>query len=78
MAMPGSAPRPRSPSPKAEPMFKIKCDVHPWMGAYVAVMDHPYFDVTGKDGKFEIERPPGRAPTRSRPGTRSSRPRPPR
>jgi hypothetical protein len=24
------------------------------MGAYVAVLDHPYFDVTEKDGKFTI------------------------
>jgi plastocyanin len=39
---------------KPEFMFKIKCDVHPWMGAYVAVMEHPYFTVTGDDGKFKI------------------------
>ncbi len=39
---------------KAEDIFKIKCDVHPWMGAYIAVMTHPFFDVTGTDGKFEI------------------------
>lgn len=37
-----------------EEPFLIKCDVHPWMGAYVAVMSHPYFNVTGKDGKFEL------------------------
>ena len=40
---------------KPEPLFKVKCDVHPWMGAYVAVMEHPYFAVTGKDGKFSIK-----------------------
>lgn len=39
---------------KVESMFKIKCDVHPWMGAYVGVMSHPYFDVTETDGKFKI------------------------
>jgi plastocyanin len=39
---------------KPEPMFKIKCDVHPWMASYAAVMSHPYFDVTAKDGKFSI------------------------
>ena len=38
----------------AEPMFRIKCDVHPWMGGYVAVMDHPFFDVTKADGNFNI------------------------
>ena len=34
--------------------FKIKCDVHPWMGAYVQVMDHPFYAVTNGDGSFEI------------------------
>jgi len=40
---------------KKEFMFPIKCDVHPWMGAWCAVMSHPFFDTTGKDGKFTIE-----------------------
>jgi plastocyanin len=40
---------------KPEAMFPIKCDVHPWMGAYIAVMSHPYFSTTGKDGKFTIK-----------------------
>ncbi len=40
---------------KAEPMFPIKCDVHPWMGAWVAVMPNPFYAVTGADGKFEIK-----------------------
>ena len=39
---------------KEEFMFTVKCDVHPWMNAYVAVLDHSYFAVTGKDGVFEI------------------------
>ncbi len=39
---------------KPEMMINFKCDVHPWMGAYVAVMPHPYFNVTQKDGKFSI------------------------
>ncbi|MDE0025861.1 MAG: carboxypeptidase regulatory-like domain-containing protein [Spirochaetaceae bacterium] len=40
---------------KAEPTpFAIKCDVHPWMNAWAAVFDHPYFAVTGEDGKFTI------------------------
>lgn len=37
-----------------EEKFKIKCDVHPWMSAYAAVMSNPFYDVTGKDGKFTI------------------------
>jgi len=40
---------------KEESMFKIKCDVHPWMNAWVGVMAHPYFAVSGKDGKFKID-----------------------
>ena len=39
---------------KSEMMFPIKCDVHPWMKCYVAVVNHPFFDVTGEDGTFEI------------------------
>lgn len=38
----------------AEPMFPIKCDVHPWMEGFVAVLEHPFFNVTGKDGVYEI------------------------
>ncbi len=40
---------------KSEPIpFRVKCDVHPWMLSYVAVMDHPFFAVTGLDGKFTL------------------------
>jgi plastocyanin len=49
---------------KVEPMktaerFKVKCDVHPWMGAHVAVFEHPYFAVSKEDGTFKI---PGNLP----------------
>jgi plastocyanin len=40
--------------PKPENVFNIKCDVHPWMSAYIAVYTHPFFSVTGTDGKFTI------------------------
>jgi len=40
--------------------FPVRCDVHPWMKAYVQVFDSPYFAVTAKDGSFEIcNVPPG-------------------
>ncbi|MEM7102253.1 MAG: carboxypeptidase regulatory-like domain-containing protein [Bacteroidota bacterium] len=39
---------------KPEPVFKVKCDVHPWMTGYVAVMTHPYFAVTDETGHFRI------------------------
>jgi hypothetical protein len=45
----------------AEDFLKFKCDVHPWMFAYATVVDHPYFAVTGADGKFKIANvPPGK------------------
>src|SRR5580765_4290711 len=40
--------------PKAETMFNIKCDVHPWMSAYLGVFTHPFFSTTSTDGKFTI------------------------
>ena len=39
---------------KDEPVFHTKCDVHPWMSAWVAVFTHPFYSVTGADGKFTI------------------------
>ena len=39
---------------KPEAIFHIKCDVHPWMSAYLGVFTHPFFSVTGTDGKFTI------------------------
>ena len=40
--------------PKPENMFQVKSDVHPWMSAYIGVFTHPFFSVTGTDGKFTI------------------------
>ena len=43
-----------------EVLIPLKCDVHSWMNAYVGVVDHPYFAVTGNGGKFELRGvPPG-------------------
>jgi len=43
-----------------EVMVPFKCDVHGWMNAYVGVLDHPFFAVTDKDGKFSFKGlPPG-------------------
>ena len=39
---------------QAEVLVRMKCDVHPWMFAYMGVVDHPYFAVTDKDGNFKI------------------------
>ncbi len=46
---------------KPEPFLKFQCDVHPWMFAWVTVVDSPYFCVSDKDGKFTIKNvPPGK------------------
>jgi hypothetical protein len=43
-----------------EVMIPFKCDVHSWMIAYVGVVPHPYFAVTGNEGTFELKTvPPG-------------------
>ena len=39
---------------RAEVLIPFKCDVHAWMNAYVGVVDHPYFAVSGDGGKFEL------------------------
>ena len=44
----------------AEVMVPFKCDVHGWMNAFVGVVDHPFFSVSGRDGAFDISTlPPG-------------------
>jgi plastocyanin len=45
----------------AENFLRFKCDVHPWMFAWVTVVDSPYYAVTDKDGNFAIKDvPPGK------------------
>jgi hypothetical protein len=41
----------------AEPevMVHFKCDVHPWMSAYVGVMSNPFYSVSGDDGAFSLK-----------------------
>jgi hypothetical protein len=46
---------------KPEMFMKFKCDVHPWMFAWVSVFDSPYYGLSGTDGKFVIKNvPPGK------------------
>jgi plastocyanin len=37
-----------------EIMIPVMCNVHAWMQAYIGVVAHPYFAVTGEDGSFTI------------------------
>jgi len=61
----------------AEVPVGVRCDVHPWMQAWVAVTDHPYVAVTGADGRFALrDVPPGEyvvAVWHERLGTREAR-----
>lgn len=46
---------------KPEMGLTIKCDVHPWMKAYVHVLSHPFFATTDPEGAFSIKGlPPGK------------------
>ena len=45
---------------KKEGMFKVSCDVHPWMRAWLAVLPLSPWAITGEDGTYRIEGvPPG-------------------
>ena len=42
-------------------LFLIKCDIHPWMRAWVGVVVHPYWSITNELGSYAIrDLPPGR------------------
>lgn len=45
---------------KPELMIPVKCNIHPWMRAYVNVSAHPFFAITDETGAFSITGlPPG-------------------
>jgi plastocyanin len=41
-----------------EVMVKVKCDVHPWMNAYIGVLNHPFYSVSNNEGSFELKNLP--------------------
>ena len=49
---PGSS---ESQTLKKEDKIEVKCDIHPWMNAYMFVTEDPYTTVTGADGSFSLE-----------------------
>jgi plastocyanin len=53
-AMPATSKEATTTFEKPEPIFQIKCDVHPWMSAYIGVFEHPFFAATSTDGKFNL------------------------
>jgi hypothetical protein len=45
---------------RAEMAIPVRCNIHPWMQAYIFVFKDPYFAKTGDDGTFTIKNvPPG-------------------
>jgi hypothetical protein len=42
------------PTPSSGPFIRLKCSVHPWEYAWIAVLDHPFFAITRDDGSFEL------------------------
>jgi hypothetical protein len=58
---PGSEAKKKSfPREEDDPPIAVKCNIHPWMRAYIGVMSNPFFAVTGDDGTFTIKGlPPG-------------------
>jgi hypothetical protein len=45
---------------KKELGVSFECNLHPWMRAYVCIVDEPWFAVTGSDGAFTLAGvPPG-------------------
>lgn len=54
LAQPPSGPPVTKPVPTDVELVQLKCDVHPWMKAFVAVSPHPYFATTGEDGSFSL------------------------
>src|SRR3989454_5185434 len=43
-----------------EVMVPLECNVHGWMHAWVGVLPHPFYAVSGRDGSFTIKGlPPG-------------------
>jgi plastocyanin len=52
--MPGTVKEATTTFAKPENVFHIKCDVHPWMSAYIGVFTHPFYSATSTDGKFTV------------------------
>jgi plastocyanin len=45
---------------REEIAIPVKCNIHPWMRGYIAVLKNPYFAVTKQDGSFDLPNlPPG-------------------
>ena len=39
-------------------IIRVRCDAHPWMGAWIVAAGHPFFAVTDESGAFQLENVP--------------------
>jgi len=51
---PNGAPPIEKTFARSEILIPVKCNQHPWMKAYIGVLKHPFFAVSGEDGTFTI------------------------
>jgi hypothetical protein len=59
-SQPNGAPALTHSFARSEILVPVKCNQHPWMKAYVAVLKHPFAAVSAEDGSFTIKGvPPG-------------------
>jgi len=38
--------------------IRIECNIHPWMGGWLRVFNHPYYAITDEHGNFELPNAP--------------------
>jgi hypothetical protein len=59
-AQPAGAPPIVKTFARPENAIPVRCNIHPWMQAFIFVFKNPYYAVTGGDGTFTIKNvPPG-------------------
>ncbi|MGZ3459417.1 MAG: carboxypeptidase regulatory-like domain-containing protein [Archangium sp.] len=58
VAQPPNGKAVQRPLPADAEVVHLKCDIHPWMSAWVVVNPNPYFATSGADGSFSIEHVP--------------------
>lgn len=57
-AQPEGAPALEKVFKRDEDLFQIKCDMHAWMGCWVAVVENPFFTVSDDAGNFSLPKLP--------------------
>lgn len=43
---------------KWEGTYRVECDTHTWMKAYILVFNHPFYILTDEEGSFELKNVP--------------------